>query len=119
MLDRGKKPAYHYVFDCPQPGDDAGTPHSCDNRYQFGTLDGCWRPYGEKDWELSAAMRKYWANFARTGDPNGEGLPRWEPYDARGLSLCLCREGCAMKDYDRESGGRIGALRQEILDAFR
>ena len=69
----GKKPVYMYVFDREQPGDDVGVPHSCDNRYQFGSLDGSWRPYEECDRQLSEKMQRYWANFAKTGDPNRDG----------------------------------------------
>ncbi len=35
---------------------------------------------GDK-FELAAQMSRTWAQFARTGDPNHEGLPRWEPFD--------------------------------------
>ncbi|CCX38236.1 carboxylesterase [Clostridium sp. CAG:1013] len=43
-------------------------------------MDRCWRPWEGCDWELAKAVSGYWANFVKTGDPNGEGLPRWEPY---------------------------------------
>lgn len=94
---QGAKPVYCYVFDREQPGDDAGVPHSCDNRYQFGTLDGCWRPYEDSDWALSETMQSLWANFARTGDPNGENLPCWETFADTEQALWLRTDGCRMK----------------------
>ncbi len=96
LRKQGRDRIYTYVFDRQQPGDDAGVPHSCDNRYQFGTLDASWRPYDENDWALSLTMQKYWANFARSGDPNGDDLPHWQPYSTDRESLRLTCPHCEM-----------------------
>ena len=82
----GQAPVYRYFFDLPSPGDRnhslaAGAFHSDDIEYVFGTLDS--RPgmaIRLDDRTLSERMQSYWINFARTGDPNGPGLPTWPAY---------------------------------------
>ncbi|XP_073461785.1 fatty acyl-CoA hydrolase precursor, medium chain-like [Aquarana catesbeiana] len=37
--------------------------------------------FPEEEKTLSKTVMRYWANFARTGDPNGPGLARWPQYD--------------------------------------
>ena len=90
--------AWLYYFDLDAPGDDNGAFHSSDLRYLFEMLDGSWRPYGARDRAVSAQLAQYAANFARSGDPNGEGLPRWEKARPRmrDSALCFRKDGTAM-----------------------
>lgn len=93
-----KTGAYAYYFDLDAPGDKNGAFHSSDLRYLFETLDKSWRPYGARDREAAAQLASYFANFARSGDPNGGGLPVWKPVRRGGETrvLHIAREGTAM-----------------------
>ncbi len=80
LLHNARKPGYLYYFVRQLPGDDAGAFHSSELWYTFGTYGRCWRPFTDEDRRLSEQMVGYWTNFMKTGDPNGSGLDRWEPY---------------------------------------
>ena len=90
-----KTPSYAWYFDRQLPGDQNGAWHSSDLWYWFGTLDNCWRPMEEKDRALSAMMCGYLCNFARTGNPNGGGLPQWAAADGAGKQVMRMGEEAA------------------------
>ena len=85
ILAYHNRPVYFSVFDPYIPGDDAGAFHSCDLWFEFETLMKCWRPFDGHHYDLSRKMCNYFANFAKTGNPNGvdaDGtpMPEWKTY---------------------------------------
>ena len=90
----GKSPVYVYYFDQSQPSSPitmllrSDRPyHGSDCAYVFGHLDqDPTMKYTDEDRHLSELMIDYWVNFAKFGDPNGNGvsngrgLPEWPAY---------------------------------------
>jgi para-nitrobenzyl esterase len=121
----GKAPVYRYSFDRKIPvapdtkingvaatSKDIGARHAGEIEYVFGTLDTIAGVTWEaSDRKLSDEMVTYWSNFARTGDPNGAGLPKWPRYDA------ATRLVLHLDETIRESPDTL-RTRYEALEAF-
>ena len=79
--------AYAYQFARPLPTDGRsnvlqGAFHSSDLWFVFKSLEHCWRPWTQGDWDLAEKELTYWTNFAKYGDPNGPEGGEWTPYTA-------------------------------------
>lgn len=83
---KGKSKVYYYYFDqhpdypegSPRAG--YGSPHGQDVAYVFQHLDASNPQITKTDLEISEAMATYWTNFAKRGDPNGDGVPVWTAF---------------------------------------
>lgn len=82
----GKSKVFYYYFDQhPDYPEDSprygyGSPHGQDVAYVFMHLDKSKPETTKSDLEISEAMGAYWTNFAKYGDPNGGGVPKWPTF---------------------------------------
>ena len=96
----------------PATADDVGARHAGEIEYVFGALDSVPKvPWTDADRTLSDPMTTYWSNFARTGDPNGPGLPAWPRFTGQG-------DGPQVMHLDVKSEARpdVQRARYETLD---
>jgi len=91
---------FDYVGDALKAQNPRGAPHASEIPYVFDTYGPGYiamvsvRKSGEaspQDLAVAKTIQGYWLNFARTGDPNGAGLPRWPKYDPARDELMLFR----------------------------
>jgi len=88
----GGKPVYRYLYCRPRPlarnaaagaKPARGAVHSAEIEYALGNLPTNrvydWQP---EDYRVSDILQTYFANFIKTGNPNGPGTPAWQPVKA-------------------------------------
>ncbi len=84
--ETGKSKVFYYYFDqhpdypADSPWAGHGSPHGQEVAYVFNHINPEDPHITKTDLEISDAMATYWTNFAKYGDPNGEGLPQWPAF---------------------------------------
>ncbi len=105
-------PTYRYYFTRPRPASTDGKPagtgatHSAEIEYALGNLAGnkvyLWQ---NGDRQASEAMQAYFANFIRTGNPNGKALPDWPLVTRPGANVM--RLDVEPAPFDPQDGARF------------
>jgi carboxylesterase 2 len=81
------RPVYTYLWDHAPPGQTAGAAHMTEIQYTqnnlYNVYYGAWQA---EDYQIATKMSKYWVNFIKTGNPNGEGVVRWDKATVNGTT---------------------------------
>lgn len=109
---------YLYFFNRAIPWPDYpqfGAFHTGEVPYVFNNLKMLDRPWTKVDTLVAARISSYWANFIKTGNPNGADLPQWAAYDStKQEAMCLGEKmGMIPIAADKE---KFHFLKKQLLD---
>jgi para-nitrobenzyl esterase len=97
----------------PEIPEPVGAPHACEIEYCMGNLhlikEYAWTP---DDYKVSQVMQEYFANFIKTGDPNGAALPQWPIAEAKDNTPPVM-----IIDVESRTGEAEDDARYEFLDS--
>ena len=100
-------PVYMYLFGWESPVMDGmlrsthcmEIPFVFDNTVRHASMTGG----GREAQALADRMSRAWINFARTGNPNADGLPAWEPYTPdNGATMYFDNDCRILHNHDKE-----------------
>ena len=104
----GQSDTFMYIFKRNRYQNEARASHAMELSYVFNNLP---LDASKEDKELSSLMNNYWVQFAKTGSPGGNGLPKWPHFD-------IATQRHKVLDLT-ESEGKLDRMeRLDILDAY-
>ena len=122
MQTKTGKPVYRFEFDRAVPIPEAmkgmapglktfGSAHAAELEYVFNMLPSKKADWQPEDQKVADQMNAYWANFIKTGDPNGPGLAKWPNFTKTREVMHLDTESKALPEVHRD--------RYEFLDSIQ
>ena len=113
----GKSKVFYYYFDqhpdypADSPRHGYGSPHGQDVGFVFGHINPNSQEKTPSDADVSETIMTYWTNFAKYGDPNGKGVPKWEPFSIQKPGVMHFRQKAQM-------GAVPSAEALQVLDKY-
>src|SRR6266481_2069708 len=109
----GSAPAYSYIYSWRTPVLDnrPGSFHACEIAFTFDNAEICDHYSGgtPEAFVLSKQISAAWVNFARTGNPNHDGLPHWPAYTAEHRETMYFNTPCEVRNDPEREGLRLMA----------
>jgi len=110
-----KNAVYEYQLEHAIPGQEKdGAVHSADLPYVFGFYPKTGNiagPFGAVDFKIADWVETYWANFARSGDPNGASVPNWPEFSKSQNYISITQDGTIVP--------HAGGLRPQQCELYR
>jgi len=110
---QGKAPVYKYYFTWQSPVRDGKLRsfHTLEIPFVLENVDEAKTMTGQDRYALSDKMSAAWAAFARTGNPNAKGLPRWSAFTADRRATMVFNDECKLvNDPFKEERLAVAAL---------
>lgn len=112
-----KSPAYLYLFShqvagfSPATGERLirGAYHGAEILFAFDNLRAVDAPWSDADRAMADVVSSYWVNFATTGNPNADGLPKWPRYDLQSEKIMNLGDPLQEREINRPGLDAIAA----------